>query len=365
MDRYDKQFIAMKKVVIDIYSAKNRNVGVGEYSFRLGESLAKRAETFSKEDVRLQFLVPKELKGCFGDGVDYIAVNKLNRYFYRYLYIGCSLFHAVHQFAFVRFMLGAKRSLLTLHDVNFMYEKQGAKLLKYKKKIGRRINFYDEIVYISKFVEQDVMRVYPENNVPSNVIYNGVADTSQNYKCDEVLPFDDGFLLHLSSLQPKKNPELLIRMMQYLPSERLVIVGNWSSAYGEYLRGVIKELDLKNVVAMQHVSDSVKATLYKKCKAFLFPSLCEGFGLPPIEAMHFGKPVFLSTLTSLPEVGGELAYYWAELEPKAMAESFEKGIAHWQSAGSVPDVKAWASKFSWDACADAYMQLYLRLLSKK
>ena len=52
MDGYDKQFIAMKKVVVDIYSAKNRNVGVGEYSFRLGESLAKRTEVFAKEGVR-------------------------------------------------------------------------------------------------------------------------------------------------------------------------------------------------------------------------------------------------------------------------------------------------------------------------
>ena len=355
----------MRKIVVDIYSAKNRNVGVGEYSYRLGEALAKRAEAFAKEGVRLQFLLPEELKGCFGDGVDYIAVNKLNRYFYRYLYRGCSLFHAVHQFAFVRFMLGAKRSLLTLHDVNFMYEKQGTKQLKYKNKIGRRINSYDEIVYISQFVRDDVMRVYPENKVPSSVIYNGVADTSKNYGCDEMLSFEDGFLLHLSSLQPKKNPELLIRMMQYLPSERLVIVGNWSSSYGEYLQGVIKDIGLKNVIAMQHVSDSVKATLYKKCKAFLFPSLCEGFGLPPVEAMHFGKPVFLSTLTSLPEVGGELAYYWPELDPKAMAESFEKNIAHWQKSGSADDVKAWAAKFSWDACADAYMQLYLRLLSEK
>ena len=63
--------------------------------------------------------------------------------------------------------------------------------------------------------------------------------------------------------------------------------------------------------------------------------------------------------------GGELAYYWPELEPKAMAESFEKGLAHWKSSGSVEEVKAWASKFSWDACADAYMQLYLKLLSEK
>ena len=362
MDKYDKQIIAMRKVVIDIYSAKNRNVGVGEYSYRLGESLAARADVLAGKGIKLVFILPNNMINCFGDKVDYIGVNKFNRYYYRYIYRGASLFHSVHQFAFIRFMLGAKKSLLTLHDVNFMYEKSGKKLLKYKNKIGRRINFYDEIVYISQFVKDDVKRVYPYLNIPSHVIYNGVADTSKSYPNEEVLPFEEGFLLHLSSLQPKKNPELLIRMMEYLPDERLVIVGNWSSSYGEYLKGVIKELNLNNVIPLQHVSDALKATLYKRCKAFLFPSLCEGFGLPPIEAMHFGKPVFLSTLTSLPEVGGELAYYWPELEPEKMAQSFHEGIEDWQKNGSVDSVKAWASKFSWNACADAYMQLYISML---
>lgn len=352
----------MKRVVIDTYSAINRNVGVGEYSYRLGEALSQRVDELAKQGIKLVFMLPKEMIGCFGNEVEYIAVNKLNRYFYRYLYRNCSLFHAVHQFASVRFMLGAKKSLLTLHDVNFMYEKEGRKLLKYKDKIGRRINMYDEIVAISQFVKEDVMRVYPDIKKPMSVIYNGVADISENADIDSSLPIKEGFLLHLSSLLPKKNPELLIRMMQYLPNETLVIVGNWSSSYGEYLRGVIKELGLKNVVTMQHVSEEEKATLYKRCKAFLFPSLCEGFGLPPIEAMHFGKPVFLSTLTSLPEVGGELAYYWEKLEPQAMAQILLEKMEDWSTTGSPDAIKQWASKFSWDACADAYVQLYKRML---
>lgn len=351
----------MKKIVLDTYSAINRNVGVGEYSYRLGEALSQRVDELAKHDIKLVFMLPKKMIGCFGNEVEYITINKINRYYYRYLYRGCSLFHAVHQFASVRFMTGANKSLLTLHDVNFMYEKHGSKLLKYKNKIGRRINLYDEIVCISKFVKQDVMRVYPNLKKTINVIYNGVADISKNKNIEEALPVEDGFLLHLSSLQPKKNPELLIRMMQHLPNEKLVIVGNWSSSYGEYLQGVIKELGLNNVITMQHVTEEVKAMLYMKCKAFLFPSLCEGFGLPPIEAMHFGKPVFLSTLTSLPEVGGKLAYYWEELEPQSMAKVLLEKMDSWEKSNSSEKIKIWASNFSWDACADAYIRLYIRM----
>lgn len=54
--------------------------------------------------------------------------------------------------------------------------------------------------------------------------------------------------------------------------------------------------------------------LYESCVAFLFPSITEGFGLPVIEAMSFGTPVFLSNSSSLPEVGGNEAFYWNSYE---------------------------------------------------
>jgi glycosyltransferase involved in cell wall biosynthesis len=73
-------------------------------------------------------------------------------------------------------------------------------------------------------------------------------------------------------------------------------------------------------------TEEEKYWYYKNCEAFLFPSYAEGFGLPVIEAMYHGKPVFISDKTSLPEVGGDAAYYFRNFEPEYMQEVFKEGM---------------------------------------
>lgn len=353
-----------RKIIIDFYSAGNRNVGVGEYSYKLAEALYAKASALKERGVALCYIVPRELKGHFGDDVEYLVGNKFTRSLYRYFPYRCDLFHAVHQFCLVKFMRSSKKSLLTLHDINFIYEKKGRKIEKYRRKIARRMSEADRVVVISRFVEEDVRRLYPELSKPVSVIYNGVSDlTAEAAAAASLYPeTGEGFLFHISSLQPKKNPELLIEMMRCLPDEKLLLAGNWNTSYGEYLKDLIAKKKIGNVIPLTNVDNTVKSLLYARCKAFLFPSLCEGFGLPPLEAMRFGKPVFLSRLTSLPEVGGKYAFYWDELEPEAMAAVVKKGLDEWRVSGSPDEVRRWSCRFSWEKCASDYVRLYLDML---
>jgi glycosyltransferase involved in cell wall biosynthesis len=94
----------------------------------------------------------------------------------------------------------------------------------------------------------------------------------------------------------------------------------------------------------------------------LFPSLTEGFGLPPVEAMQFGKPVFLSRLTSLPEVGADAAYYFDSWAPTAMRQVIEQGLQHGAQPQRIARVRQRAAVFDWDKAAKAYLDLYARLL---
>jgi glycosyltransferase involved in cell wall biosynthesis len=107
------------------------------------------------------------------------------------------------------------------------------------------------------------------------------------------------------------------------------------------------------------VPEAAKLWLYAHCEAFLFPSLSEGFGLPVVEAMAFGKPVFISALTSLPEIGGEDAYYFADFEPESMARVVRDGL---RDFGNDPAretrMRARASRFSWPRVAAEYWRLY-------
>ena len=117
----------------------------------------------------------------------------------------------------------------------------------------------------------------------------------------------------------------------------------------------------ERVVITGPVSQHDKDWYYANCEAFLFPSLAEGFGLPVIEAMHHGKPVFLSTLTSLPEVGGAAAYYFTDFEPDTMAAVFAKGMADFANGG-VARAKANAARFTWERAGSEYLALYRSVL---
>jgi len=82
-----------------------------------------------------------------------------------------------------------------------------------------------------------------------------------------------------------------------------------------------------------------------------------------IEAMHFGKPVFLSTYTSLPEIGGDAAFYFDSFEPEAMQQVFAKGMETFDTENWQPKVIAHAKQFDWQETAKQYLALYDECLS--
>ena len=97
--------------------------------------------------------------------------------------------------------------------------------------------------------------------------------------------------------------------------------------YGDKIKRLIADNGLTNQVFLTgKVSEEGKQFFMKNCTAFLFPSIREGFGLPPIEAMSFGKPTFLSNKTSLPEIGGEASIYWDNFDPEYMKDILFNGL---------------------------------------
>lgn len=356
----------VRKIAIELYDVRNRNVGLGEFTYQIAVRLAQRAPLLrEKYGVELHFIVDIEWCGAFGNEVKYIIINQFNRKRIR-LFTKVDLLHVTHQYCRVKNMYRAKENLMTVHDINFMYEKLNVTQQIYIDKFRRRLKLTSALSYISNFAKSDVEYHFAPGH-PSRVIYNGVTNLATGAYADITqMNLPTGYLLHISSLQPKKNPHLLVEMMCFLPGEHLVIVGNWDSDYARKIKARIEELKLKNITTLNHVSVAEKAAIFNDCKGFLFPSLCEGFGLPPLEAACFAKPMFLSTLTSLPEVGGNLAYYWDELKPQPMAEVVEQGLADFYShPQKAEQTRTWAARFDWDKCVDEYIDYYLDLLKIK
>ena len=95
----------------------------------------------------------------------------------------------------------------------------------------------------------------------------------------------------------------------------------------------------------------------------MFPSIAEGFGIPPLEAMHFGKPVFLSRFTSLPEIGGDAAYYFDDFDPEHMRSVLQSGLEDYVRNNRFAAIQAQAAKFDWNKTAHEYLSVYRSLVN--
>jgi glycosyltransferase involved in cell wall biosynthesis len=164
-------------------------------------------------------------------------------------------------------------------------------------------------------------------------------------------------------IHPKKNVHTLLPLLEAFPDYRLVLAGPDRHPYAQHIREQAEKLGVADRLLLTgSVDESTKLWLYAHCEAFLFPSLTEGFGLPVAEAMTFGKPVFISNLTSLPEVGGKEAYYFEDFEPENMAKVLHDGLHDFgQNALRQERLRKRAAGFSWPTVAGEYWKLYEKL----
>ena len=336
--------------------------GLGEFSRQLGTELALRAQALRREHgIVLHYHLPSRWHGQFGRDVHYLPLHTLQRYWHR-TSLQFALWHRLHQHIRLLPPTGTLLRVETVHDLNFLHLKAGSKRERYRERMARRLRGSAAVVAITRHVANDIASQFPRLGSPVTVIHNGATNlTRTKARAIEGIG-EQPFLLHISRMAPSKNIEALLAMAAAWPSKALVLAGATSSYTGEVQR-LVAERKLHNVTVRLDLDDAEKAWLYGHCEAFLFPSLAEGFGLPPIEAMHFGKPVFLSRLTSLPEVGGEVAHYFDSFDAAAMRAVVETGLAAHQQAGRAEASVQRARSFDWARCADSYLALYLRLLS--
>jgi glycosyltransferase involved in cell wall biosynthesis len=335
--------------------------GLGEFSRQLGLALAQQAPQLAEaERWRFHFHLPRRWHGVFGDAVGYLDTHTTQRvvHFTRTRF---ALWHILHQHNRMRAPLGTARCIETVHDLNFLHAKTPAKIERYRARLQRRLAARDAVIAITHHVAGDIARELPRLATPLHVIHNGATDLTAAPQ--QAVPGIGGepFLLHISRMAPSKNIVALLDLAAAWPEQRLVLAGATSS-YTAEVRQQVGARKLRNVTIQLDISEAQKAWLYAHCSGFLFPSLAEGFGLPPIEAMHFGKPVFLSRLTSLPEVGGDAAFYFDSFDGAAMRRVVESGLYAQVHVRRADSVAAHARTFNWQRCALAHVALYRSVL---
>ncbi len=342
------------KILVDLSILRHPYCGLGQIAINYGQWYANHPESIAPGcDVTL--LVPKDYCGAFGSNVNYLVAKDIYRYLPS-LMPRYDLWHSIHQFSPFRPSAASTRRIVTIHDVNFIYEKQGAKRQRYVQRLQREVDTAAELCFISRFAQQDTARHIDLRDKPQHIIYNGVADLTEGPQ----EPLDSGsqpFFLSIGVVKAKKNIHTLLPVMDLLPGYRLLIAGNDTDPYAESLHQQLAQHP--NVTMLGTVSDETRRWLYAHCSALLFPSLSEGFGLPVIEAMQWGKPVFCSRSTSLPEIGSTHAHYFDDFHPEHMARTITKGLSAFTTEAAEAE-KNYAATYSYESHMRHYWQLYLK-----
>jgi len=266
--------------------------------------------------------------------------------------------------------------IATIHDLAFehmpeTFTRRGSFQLKLT--VRRTARRAVRIATVSEYSRQDILRTYKLPAEKIAVTYNGVEphfipQTEFPEEADEIcqrLGIKRDFLLAVGSLQPRKNLVRLIRAYARLRNEnpdfksQLVIVGRKLWLADEIFAEVRNHHWAEDVILTGYLADQDLPRLYRAALAFVYPSLFEGFGLPPLEAMACGTPVLTSNVSSLPEVTGEAALL---VDPKNEAELAAALLQICRNQTLRARLREQgikqAGKFTWRAAAEKTLQLY-------
>lgn len=350
-----------KKVLVDLSILKHLNCGLGQIAYNYAKYFGEHADEY---DFEIHLLLPKSFVGHFGNKVYYHVSHKIYKIF-PCLLKGFDVWHSIHQLS--GFVPSDKsiKNILTVHDLNFIYEKQRNKLKKAANKLTYRINRADKIVAISNFAKSDLLKFFPDLK-DVEVVYNGVefGNPDDHGKMPQA-PFDGSkkFLFTIGQVLKKKNFHVLLDAMKLLPEYNLYIAGSNSTPYGCMMRDRISSEKISNVCMLGEISNEERTWLYSNCEAFVFPSMFEGFGLPVIEALSFGKPVVSSQMTSLAEIGSSHVFFLDSFEPDHIAEMVRKAISEYAEHPELAKSNAdYARSFSYDKHMKKYLEIYRSML---
>lgn len=356
----------MNRIILDCDLMRHRDSGLYHYCLNLG--LYVQEELALQKKHQLHFYVPNTEAASFGKQAKCIVEKKWHHRFFKPFLLNCDLWHAPFQSG--RMLPNPNKKtkiLLTIHDLNVLHEDKTAKerrlSLQHTQKLVDKAN---AIVCISHHCKKDVMDNIDTKNKPVYVIHNGTHNVNtppQNptgYK--PKLPFMFG----MGYVNRKKNFHTLIPLLLHTEME-LIIAGKLDEP--DYIEMIKKEAAQLGVAERLKIVGPVleedKAWYFKNCAAFMMPSLAEGFGAPVVEAMAFGKPVFLSNRTSLPEIGSDVSFYFQNFEALHMQQVFAHGMLEYRKNGLSHRIMERGKCFSWKEKAAEYAALYEEILNNE
>jgi glycosyltransferase involved in cell wall biosynthesis len=239
------------------------------------------------------------------------------------------------------------------------------------------------IFAVSNFTKRDVARLFNLEPEKIEVVYNALDDSFlRGHSTPEEQAMirgryqvDSPFLLYAGRISPHKNVARIIEAFSALKGElakegafpdlKLIVIGDEVSKNPDIRRAVIRSGVQHDVRFLGYVSIDVLRIFFDMAKVFVFPSLYEGFGLPPLEAMAHGTPVVASNTSALPEVVGNAAMMVNpenvfEISRALMRVLTDQSLRERMKAAGLEQ----AQRFSWDASVRRMIELYEQVVAE-
>ena len=380
------------KIGIDARMFSDSFTGIGRYNFELTKRFfdknfldkffIKYGYPLSAKNIQWIIFMndPEYSKFHFGENVKKVCVNSPHYSFpeqTKFLYFlkknKCDLVHFTH-FNLPYFY--RKNFIVTIHDTTISFF-PGKKMNNWYRKfaynliIKNAIKKSQKIISVSENTKKDILKIFKIESKKIHTIKNGISQEfglitdEEKQKIKQKFQLQKNFLLYTGNWREHKNLVRLIQAFKKIQDKKtiknlqLVITGTPDPFYPE-VKETIKILDLeKNVKLVGLVNFEDLKKLYASALIYVFPSLYEGFGMPPLEAMQSHTPICVSNSSSLPEVCGDAAIFFDPLDIDDIAQKIiqliedenlrkkmiQKGILH-------------VKKFSWEKCAEETLNLY-------
>ena len=262
------------------------------------------------------------------------------------------------------------KTVVTIHDLAFKYFPETftkKDLLKINLLTKLAVTLADKIIAVSESSKRDILKFYPHVKAENiKVIYHGfdaeVYEKERNQEKEEEIKKKYGingpYIIYIGAIQPRKNLEKLIEAFEILkksePSSdlKLVLVGEKAWLSDKVFEKIESSQYKNDIICPGRVDFEPLGHLLRGARAFVFPSLYEGFGIPILEAFASRVPVVCSKNSSLPEVGGDAAIYFEDNDADDLARKIKNiltddNLRNIHIAKGLEQIK----KFSWEKCA--------------
>lgn len=261
-----------------------------------------------------------------------------------------------------------QKKIVTVHDIiAYLYSEFGVTGIRYKYLLNRTLKTADKIITDSYSTKKDLINYFnvPEQKI--NVIYLAADDKFKLLDPQEIDPILkkyevlSPYIFYVGGFMTHKNIPTLIKAFYELKKEeiphKLVFTGKNSN---KKIYNLIQRLGLqKHIIFLGYVESEDLPALYNGADLFVYPSLYEGFGLPPLEAMSCGCPVVASNTSSLPEVVGDGGIMVDPYDVDELANAMHRVLTNdWLRINLIRRGLKRAKMFSWEKCAKETLEVY-------